>query len=750
MKFNPITPNRYKNPEAAISKEERRRRKREWIIIAGIILLAAFLTFLVIKGLRYGGNISASNMVLMFILININMLLLVLLIFLVFRNLVKLFYERRRKVEGNRLRTKLVVAFIALTLLPTTVLFIFSLHFITSSIEFWFKIPIDQSLRNALAVGRNIYKMVEENNVFLLDKTAYQITSRNLLASENQKELQSYTEVVQRAYNVDAVEVYNSGFRRQACFIASKTEKHHIMPVKPDDLRKGMEMENDTWWISENIPAGEVIRNISAVPFGAKGKQIQGFVVISIMLPRDLARNLVSIAQGYEEYQQTKMLKQPVRLTYYITLSIVALLVVFSAIWFGMYLSKTITVPIMELAEATHRVAGGDLTYNISVVADDEIKTLVDSFNKMTRDLRFNRKELELSARRLYEKNIEIEERRRYMEIVLNNVSTGVISLDGKGLVTTINDSAEKMLNLRAEDIIKKSYKHILKDQHRPLADEIYDRFWNKREESLLVSLNLTVAGKPKSFKVNFNALKDDAGRQIGLVMVFDDMTELEKAQRMAAWREVARRIAHEVKNPLTPISLSAQRLKRKYKSVINDPVFEECTQTIIDHTELIRNLVNEFSSFARFPTANPEPCELPPIIQETVALYKEGHTNIQFDVHIPDGIPIMNLDRQQIKQTLINLIDNAIASIRTKGVISISAAHEPSNHIVRMVVADNGAGIRDADKPFVFEPDFSTKKSGMGLGLAIVRSIVSDHNGRITVADNEPCGAKFTIELPV
>jgi len=336
------------------------------------------------------------------------------------------------------------------------------------------------------------------------------------------------------------------------------------------------------------------------------------------------------------------------------------------------------------------------------------------------------------------------------MEIVLNNVSTGVISLDANGLVTTINLSAEKMLHLEAPRIIKKSYKHILGDQHKDLADEIFERFWNKREESLSRSLHMTVAGKPRSFKVNFNSLKDDAGVQIGLVMVFDDMTELEKAQRMAAWREVARRIAHEVKNPLTPISLSAQRLKRKYKQVIDDPVFEECTQTIIDHTDLIRNLVNEFATFARFPTANPEPCQLPVIISETIALYKEGHPNILFNVEAPTDVPVMRLDRQQIKQTLINLIDNAIASIRIRGEITISVAHHPEEKIVTLVVADTGAGISEAAKTRIFEPDFTTKKSGMGLGLAIVSTIISDHNGKISVEDNIPQGAKFVIELPV
>jgi two-component system nitrogen regulation sensor histidine kinase NtrY len=260
----------------------------------------------------------------------------------------------------------------------------------------------------------------------------------------------------------------------------------------------------------------------------------------------------------------------------------------------------------------------------------------------------------------------------------------------------------------------------------------------------------MTIGGIPKSFKVNFNSLKDDTGRQIGLVMVFDDMTELEKAQRMAAWREVARRIAHEVKNPLTPISLSAQRLKRKYRRVIDDPVFEECTQTIIDHTEMIKNLINEFATFARFPTANPMPCELGPIIHETIALYREGHPNIDFLTEIPEHLPILSLDRQQIKQTLINLIDNAIAAIRTQGKITVSVTYHADEKITRLTVADTGAGIPDAVKPSLFEPDFTTKKSGMGLGLAIVSTIVSDHKGTIHVADNVPHGAKFIIELPV
>jgi len=742
--------NRFKKPLFKPLPDEQKRRKRDYFIIAVVLVLVFIISLFTVRSMRFSGDIPISNMTLMFILINIDLLLILLLIFLVFRNLVKLFYERRRKVEGTKLRTKLVAAFITLTLLPATVLFFFSLHFITSSMEFWFKIPIDQALENSLAVGRNIYRMVEDNNRFFLDKIAYQIVNRNLLAPENIKDLANYIKIAQREFNIDGVEVYNPGHACITTSVADKLAGPSFKPLGANELQKGGALEAPTWSVSAKIDSGEVIRNVSALPFGAKGDAIQGFVVISILIPPSLSHSLASISKGLEEYQQTKMLKHWVRFTYYITLTIVSLLVVFCAVWFGMYLSKTITIPIMELAEGTRRVSEGDLTHNITVEADDEIKTLVDSFNKMTRDLRFNRVELELYAKKLFDQNIEIEERQRYMEIVLNNVSTGVISLDARGLVTTINRSAEAMLNLKASEIVKKSYTHILQDQHKDLSDEIYDRFWNRHEDSLTKSVNMFINGKRRSFMINFNSLKDEAGGQIGLVMVFDDMTELEKAQRMAAWREVARRIAHEVKNPLTPISLSAQRLWRKYKDKIDDPVFEECTKTIIDHTELIRNLVNEFSTFAKFPAANQQPSELPPIIWETLALYKEGHPNIIFNTDISDNIPVMNLDRQQIKQTLINLINNAISAIRTQGAISIQLSFDEAQQIVKLIVADTGAGISDKDKPYLFEPDFTTKKSGMGLGLAIVSTIVSDHKGRIYAEDNEPCGARFVIELPI
>ncbi|MGB5750847.1 MAG: ATP-binding protein [Desulfobacterales bacterium] len=745
MKINSI----FKRNKRSVKDADSKRRRREGILIIVIILVVALLTFVETKTIRFGADIPVSNTILMFILININLLLLILLIFLVFRNLVKLLYDRRRKVMGAKLRTRLVVAFIVLTIVPTVVLFFFSINFITASIEFWFNVPVEQALENSLRVGGRVYDRVEDNNKFFLERISYQIKTKSLLNPKNEKALSQYVEVVQREFNLDGVEVYGANTQRLAHSLAPELGTDDVGFVSAENLQK-QPSGNGVRSITQEIPYGELIKTIGPIPFDVKTAEVLGFVVVSILIPPDLYQNLESISDGYEEYQQIKLYKKPIQATYFISLSIVALLVLFCAIWFGFYLAKTISIPIKDLAEGTRRVAEGELSFTIGTVADDEIGSLVDSFNKMTRDLRSSREQLELSARKLRDQNIEIEEKRHYMEFVLKSVSAGVVTLDANGMVSTFNKSAEKMLAVKSEEVLNKSFDSILTVQNKDLADEIMGNLSLSREAAIEVPLKLIIEGRPRSFLITVSALRDDTGQHMGIVMVFDDLTELEKGQRMAAWREVARRIAHEVKNPLTPISLSAQRLKRKYSKQLGEAVFEECTQTIIDHVDLIRNLVNEFSSFARFPSANPKPCKLVLTIEETIALYREGHPNIKFKVPNTGDIPPLNLDRQQIKQALINLIDNAIGAIKGDGVISFAVTHDPILKRIRIEVADNGPGISNEDKTRLFEPNFSTKKTGMGLGLTIVSTIIADHNGVISVQDNIPHGAKFVIELPV
>jgi two-component system, NtrC family, nitrogen regulation sensor histidine kinase NtrY len=732
----------------AMPEDERRRRKRERILIVVITAVVGLLALALNRKIYLAADFSVSNQVLMFILININLLLLLLLIFLVFRNLVKLLYDRKRKVMGVKLRTRLVIAFITFTLLPTTVLFVFSINFITSSIEFWFNVPVEQALENSLQVGQKMYQRTEAESRFFLERIAYQVEKKELLQADKASALNRYFQVVQREFNLDGIEIYDAKAERVAYAVSAELESRPFERIKADDLQ-ALPTAGGVHTIVTNMDFGELLRTIGPVPFGSPPNQAQGFIAVTAYVPPDFAASMASIGRGYEEYQQVKLLKQPIQSFYYITLSVVGLLVVFCAVWLGFYLAKTITIPIMKLADGTRRIAEGDLSFALDVQSDDEIDSLVSAFNKMTSDLRIGREQLELSAQMLRKQNIEIEERRRYMEIVLKNVSAGVITLDAEGVITTLNKAAEKMLNLRAEVILNKTYKEVLDGLHLKMAQDIMDSFTETRAEAMEIPLRLNIAGRPRSFMTYINSLKDDAGRNVGVVMVIDDLTELEKAQRMAAWREVARRIAHEVKNPLTPISLSAQRLQRKYSQRVNEPVFDECTRMIINHVELIRNLVNEFSAFARFPTADPKPCRLPPIIEETVALYREGHPNIDFSVTLTDDIPEMNLDYQQIKQAMINLVDNAVSAIRLKGHVDIAVSYDAILKMVRIEVADDGQGIADEDKIRLFEPNFSTKKAGMGLGLTIVNSIIMDHNGMIGVQNNYPQGAKFVIELP-
>ncbi|MDL2328124.1 HAMP domain-containing protein [Desulfosarcina sp. OttesenSCG-928-A07] len=742
----PFRPNR----KSTLPPEEHKRRKRELIIGAIIVFAVMLLTFVGIRLATFGVDMPVSNSILLFILINIILLLLILLIFLVFRNLVKLIYARRRKVMGARLRTRLVVAFVGLSLLPTTVLFFLSINFVTSSIEFWVTVPVEQALERALQVGQTLYRDNQDRHQFFIQRIAFQVQRKNMVDLDKRKELDQYIHVVQREFDIDLVEVYSARHLRVA-YAAGATLASDIPEALPRETVVSYYAEKQTHPLSLMTPQGELLRTIGTVPFGVAPEHATAYISLGELISADLSENMDAITHGMGEYQQIKLLKKPIQVFYYLLLSLVALLVLFSATWFGFHLAKTITTPIMDLAEGTRRVADGDLTVTIAnTVSDDEIGLLVDAFNNMTRDLRSNRRELELSAQKLTEQNLEIEKRRQYMETVLKNVSGGVITTDADGVVTTFNKAAERLLNVDAGGILDKHYRNLLKPEYLQFAEEIVGEVMAARGKTLELPIRVVIGGQPRTFFFYVTALRDDHDHIIGFVMVFDDLTEQEKAQRMAAWREVARRIAHEVKNPLTPISLSAQRLKRRYSYQINDPVFDECTRMIIDHVDLIRNLVNEFSTFARFPTANPKPGLLPPIIEETVALYREGHPNIIFDIHIDPEIPVMNLDRQQFKQALINLVNNAAAAIRNRGRVSISATHDAILKQVRIEVADDGPGISDADKIRLFEPNFSTKKAGMGLGLTIVNSIVSDHQGMIRVQDNSPKGAKFVIELPV
>ncbi len=727
---------------------EKQGIKRQGFYIIAIILLVAGLTFLEMKITDFGSDIPISNTILMFTLININLLLLLTLLLLVFRNLAKLYYERRSKLLGTKLKTRLTIAFITLSLLPTIVLFFFSIHFISASIAFWFNAPVEKTLNSSLSVGQKLYEFVEEKNLFFAERGALQIDKLKYLKKEKRKDLVRYVQILQRAFDRDAVEIYTPGAERLTFSVENKLAGYYLEVLKSDELTTIAKGKNAKT-ITQDTSIGEFIKTISTIPFNVEVKDAKAFMVISSLAPIGLSSDLASIATGYEEYQQLKMAKKPVQITNYIALSIVALLVIFCAIWFGFHIAESITTPLSKFAEGTQRISQGDLSHQIDFETDDEIGTLITSFNKMTKELATGREKLAYSEQLMISQNIELEKSRRYIEIVLENVSAGVITLDNKGIVRTLNKAAETMLSMKNEKVVNKHWKDFLKGDYLDLAQRILTQI-NPNADKIVFPLSVAINGIPRYFSIHYHSLTDDTNQNIGAVMVFDDLTELEKAQRVAAWREVARRIAHEVKNPLTPINLSAQRLKRKYSKRINEEIFDTCTNTITEQVEHIRNLVNQFSTFAKFPEVNLKKCNIATVVSETIALYDDGLENVEIKTDFADNIPDLNLDPQHMKQAFINLFDNAVSAVNNNGIIKVKISYDEILQIVTIEIADDGKGLSDNEKSKLFEPYFSTKTSGMGLGLAIVNSIITDHNGSIRVQDNKPQGAKFIIELSV
>ncbi len=733
------------------SLQRRARRKREGLLILAILLIVGGLTIVETRITPFGTEFSLSSTVLMFILININLLLLLSLFLLVFRNLAKLYYEKKNNILGSKLKTRLVTAFIVLALLPTTVLFFFSIQFISTSIAFWFNAPVEQTLNSSLTVGQKLYEYIEAQNEFSAKRAAFQIDSRKLLQPENRKKLTRYAQVVQRAFNRHGIEVYTPDAKRVCLSLANELEPLYFGLLTTTDLTKiPLAKVSNTIYqtIEKGEGEGEFLRTISTIPFDVEPSKAEGFIVVTTLISPDLSENLRAILKGVEEYQQLKLTKKPAQISYYIALSIVALLVIFCAIWFGFQMAKSITIPIMKFAEGTQRIADGDLNYQIDFQTDDELGTLIKSFNSMTRQLATGREQIALSGEMLKEQNTELEKSRQYIEIVLKHISAGVVSIDKTGIITTINKAAESMLGINSLNILNKDFRQVLRGDYLQMANKIYEQAVQGLKNAE-IPISTSISGAPKHFSLHYSTLKDDTDHTMGAVLVFDDVTELEKAQRMVAWREVARRIAHEVKNPLTPIKLSAQRLKRKYGQQINDEIFNGCTDTIVEHVDLIRNLVNQFSTFAKFPDTNFSKDRIENVILETIVLYREGLERVDIQSKFGEDIPFLKLDHQQMKQAFINLIDNAVYAMNKEGIIVIDVSYDPILKIVRIEIADNGKGISDKEKTKLFEPYFSTKKSGMGLGLAIVNSIISNHNGVIRVQDNQPRGAKFIIELP-
>lgn len=767
MSQDPLEPSQFAvsaNEMTPLDPRERRKRKRELVLVVILVLLLIGLTVAEFQLTELSNTLPFVNSIFFFGLLNFNIIILIALVWLVFRNIGKLFIERRRKVLGARLKTKLVIAFLAFSIIPTLVLFVISAMYINSSFDKWFSLKIQNTLQASLDITGTYYRNTEQTAMHFAEHISKGIGQRLGNANGNETNIitpfplwiEEYLHSQRELLALDAVEFYADAFDER--ILSQRSGEGDVLSFYPrldlEHLDKAFAGEHV--YMLQHVRTGDLIRCLVPVYGGSLSKNaVVGILAVDSYIPFSLRNKVDEIASVFEDYKGTNPLKYPMKTTYLVILIMMTLVIIFVAIWIGLYMARELTVPVERLVLGAQAVGSGNLDVSISGSGHDEIAVLVNSFNKMTRDLRDNRE-------RLIQASADLEKRRLQLEAVLANIGTGVIAVDNKGEVTTFNYAVSQLLQIEPNQALHHKYKDVLLEENLPLVEVIDRAFaaslggaqvlpetgqWNYRVQDSLKVLS-AVATSLRQGDMNW-----------GVVVVIDDMTHLIKGQREMAWREVARRIAHEIKNPLTPIKLSAQRLQRRFGEYRGreGALLKECTETIIKHTDELKEMVNEFSNFARFPEVSPAPHDLNLALKEVIALYQQAHSDFQIKTKFENKLAIFEFDRDLIKRVIINLLDNAVAALSHHNLslhgrqkrIKIETHYNEQLEMAVIEVEDNGPGMTEEVKARVFEPYFSTKTEGTGLGLSIVKRIVNDHDGFIRVRSAPGEGTQFLIELP-
>ena len=729
--------------------DDERRVKTDRLTLFGILALVVILTAvtaLLQRTDQYSWQ-YVTNTVLFSFLVIVNCILILALLIILGRHLIKLLLERHRNILGSRFRTKLVFTFLGLCLVPAVLLFGAAVSIIDRSVERWFSTDVETISRDARGVVDTYYDEQKRRAERFASDIAVELMEEERLAS-SRRELLRAMEQKLRLRHLDLISIQRQN--DEPMTVANpRIPLSDLKPIPDEVLREGLEGRVFAW--QDPLGAGQLIR--SGVPiFSRQGRQVVGVAIAGSFVGKDAAALTSAIARNVDTYRQLRLQKSNIKRVYVLGFLLITLLVLFSAIWIGLYLARGITVPIQMLAEGTRAVSSGNLDYQIRLDAGDELGILIESFNRMTRELKGSSETIRSSNIELQERNLELEERRRYIETVLESIPTGVISLDQEGRLTTINRAARRILRIEStQDVRGLLYHELLGRESLAEIMAVIPRLLGSHGASLTREFHVSLAGQPLSLSVTFSPLDLGTGAGLGLMIVVEDITSLIKAQKVAAWREVARRIAHEIKNPLTPIQLSAQRMLRKWREGSPDfgQVVEEGAGTIVKEVKTLKTLVNEFSGFARMPAANPSPADLHQIIDSAVGIYQGAYQDVSFARRYDAGLPSTLLDKEQMKRVFVNLIDNALEAMGRRGEISIGTTYLAHLQMMRVELADDGPGIPTEDKEKLFLPYFSTKKRGTGLGLAIVNRIISDHHGYIRVEDNKPRGTRFIIELP-
>ncbi|MBK9948484.1 MAG: HAMP domain-containing protein [Nitrospira sp.] len=726
-----------------------------WIVLILLIpcvALTLYYSQVVAPGSEETGSfLPTTSYALVLLLVNLDLIGFVVLVLLLSRNLIKAYFERRHRLVGAGFRTKLIAAFIGFSLIPTVLLAIVASGLVNKAVEVWFSEQIEKVMKDSYEVAR----MQHAGHVALAVNSARAISQelfREDLLTPVQRDLLIAAMARKRMeYGVAGIEVFSNRMETLTKALDADVPLG-VLDLPISQLVLQVINGKQEFTSVQEAKTGRLVRAAIPVISASRRSEIEGVVVVETYVPESLLTKMEGIGRQYTEYKQIKAMKNPIKAGAYLFVAVVTVLILFSATWFGFYVARGITVPIQRLAEATEAVAHGDLTVQIDAKATDEIGTLIASFNRMTQDLQGSKSKLEETNLTLRHTNVELDRRRAYIETVVDTIAAGLLSIDRNGVITTFNPSAERILGLAGDQLRGRPANDVFKEFGLDLFQTAYVRMLSDERDDFDLEGQLDSQGKLLTIGLKGSRMRDEANKDLGFVLVFEDLTELIKAQKVAAWQEVAKRVAHEIKNPLTPIQLSAQRLRKKFfeKSPDLDRVFDDATNVIINEVGSLKQMLDEFSKFARLPAPQMTRQSLHDVLRDVVTLYREAQKDIQFVIELDDTLPPINFDREQLRRVFVNLFDNAVQAMNQRGRLWVGTRYDTKRRRAVVAVADEGPGIAPEDHDKLFVPYFTRKKTGTGLGLAIVRRIITDHEGQIQVGNNQPRGAVFKFDLPV